>query len=107
MAFFSDALLSLFMDKDARRELRKVRLRQGIARRLRQVGLIDREAQVAQLRAQNRQQAQDSRSDLIAQAKKIRHKQQDLFKELSPEQRAKLRLLAQTMMGPPPGNGQK
>ncbi|CCQ74097.1 hypothetical protein [Magnetospira sp. QH-2] len=99
MAFLSDALLSLFMEKEARRELRKVRARQDIARRLRSVGLVDRETQIAQLRAQGGQKAQESRSNLIAQAKKIRNKRQDVFNELSPEQKEKLRTLAQTMMG--------
>ncbi len=107
MPVLTDALLSLFIDRAARRRLRRVRERQRLARRLREVGLIDREAQAAQLGAQARHvgesRRRDSRGALIDQAKRITRQRQDALSELDPAQRARLRDLAQSLMMPGSG----
>lgn len=112
MPLIADAVLSIFLNREARRELHRVRARQKMLRRLRQIGLIDREALLGQLRLQARlvqatesERSRTGRAALIEQAKHIRRSKQGVFDELDPEQRRKLRKLAQTVMGTPKTDG--
>ncbi len=104
MPVLADAVLSLFLDKASRRHLRRIRERQRLARRLREVGLIDRDAQAAQLTAQARHLGEaarrDSRQALLDRARRIARERQDALAGLDPGQREKLRALAQSLMAP-------